>query len=110
MSARVRRNLVVLKQLYKARPASRRVILKNASADFLDTICEISLNILNGKIPLTRKQYTQLKKRKTQLRTLASRCTSIYRKKQVVNQSGGAFFLPAIAAAIPFLASLFTRG
>ena len=109
MSARIRRNLNTLEMLHKARPSGRRLILSNAGPDLLNTLCEIALNILNGKIPLTRRQYLMLQKKKNQIRTLASRSVSITKKKRLVNQSGGAFFLPAIAAAIPFLTSLFSR-
>ena len=110
MSVRIRRNLATLQKLYKSSAATRRVILNNAGPDFINTLCEIAVNILKGKIPLTRRQYTQLQKTKSELRTLASKATSIKRKKSLVTQTGGAFFLPAIAAAIPFLTALFSRG
>ena len=109
MSARIRRNIPLLEKLYKARAAGRRVILNNAGPDFLNALCEIALNILKGRIPLTHRQYTQLQRQSSGIRIFASKRTSIARKKRLVNQKGGAFFLPLLSAALPFITSLFSR-
>lgn len=100
---------MLLERLYKARTATRRIILNNAGPDFLNALCEIALNVLNGKIPLTRKQYTQLQKQKSGIRLFAAKGASVAKKKRLINQRGGAFLFPLLSAAIPFIASLFTR-
>ena len=71
MSLRVHRNLALLELLYKMPPSVRRVIVNNASSDFVNALCEIALNVLRGKIPLTDEQNKQLKKRNTIVRLVA---------------------------------------
>lgn len=109
MSACIRRNRVLLERLFKARGATRRIILNNAQPDFLNALCEIAFNVLNGKIPLTRRQYSQLQKQKTGIRNFASKSVSLSKKKKLVNQKGGGFIFPLLSAALPFISSLFTR-
>ena len=109
MSARISRNRERLKQLYSAPPAHRKVILRTANADFINSLCEIALNILQGKIPLTPRQHTKLRRRKKDLRILANKNVLISRKKRLINQTGG-FLLPLLSVAIPLFTSLFSRG
>ena len=110
MSACIRRNRILLERLFKARGATRRAILNNAQPDFLNALCEIAFNILHGKIPLTRRQYSQLQKQKTCIRNFASKSVSLSKKKKkLVNQKGGGFIFPLLSAALPFISSLFTR-
>ena len=108
MSSRVQRNLPLLEMLYKATPGVRRVIVCGSSTDFIDALCEIALNVLRGNIPLTDKQYAQLKKKKNIIRLIADKKVKHLRKKKTINQSGG-FLLPLLGAAIPFITSLITR-
>ena len=110
MSTLIHRNLALLERLHRARPGARRTILKNADADFLNALCEIALNILRGKIPLTAKQYALLKKRKEHVRLIADKRINFTRKKKIINQRGHGFILPLLGAALPFITSLFSRG
>lgn len=108
MSARMRRNLLLLEALYKAPPRVRIAIVNNAGPDFINALCEIAVNVLRGNIPLTDKQYRMLKRNKTGIRLVANKKVRVSQKKKTINQSGG--FLPALlGAAIPFIASLITR-
>lgn len=109
MSSRVQRNLAMMELLYKATPGMRRVIVCGASADFIDALCEIALNVLRGNIPLTEKQYAQLKKKRGIIRLVADKNVKHLNKKKRINQSGG-FLLPLLGAAIPFITSLISRG
>ena len=52
-------------------PSMQRVIVCNTSTDFINALCEIALNVLNGNIPLSDKQYKQLKKKKSAIRLVA---------------------------------------
>lgn len=63
--SRMQRNIALLELLYKSPPSVRRNIICNASMDFINALCEISLNVLKGVIPLTDQQYRQLKKKKS---------------------------------------------
>lgn len=109
MSLRMRRNLAMLEMLYKAQPGMRRLIVCNASADFINALCEIALNVLRGNIPLNTKQYKQLKRQKAVIRLVADKKVNHQKKKKKINQTGG-FLLPLLGAAIPFITSLFNRG
>jgi len=110
MSSRINRNRERLKLLYKAPPALRKVILRTANDDFINTLCEIALNILQGKIPLTPSQHTRLRRQKKDLRLLANKTVLISKKKKrLINQTGG-FLLPLLSVAIPLFTSLFSRG
>ena len=110
MSERIRRNRDRLKLLYKSPPALRKVILRTANDDFINSLCEIALNILQGKIPLTTSQHKRLQKQKKDIRLLANKSVVISKKKKrLINQTGG-FLLPLLSVAIPLITSLFSRG
>lgn len=109
MSNLIRRNLTLLKKLYKARVGDRRIILKTVNDDFLNALCEIVINILSGKIPLTTKQYTTLKKKKHHMRMFGDKRVNLDKKKRIINQHGAGFILPLLGAALPFITSLFSR-
>ena len=108
MSSRMQRNLSLLELLYKSVPGMRRVIVCGASADFINALCEIALNVLRGNIPLTDKQYAQLEKKRGIIRLVADKKVKRGKKKKTINQSGG-FLLPLLGAAILFITSLISR-
>ncbi len=60
MSLRMQRNLALLRMLFKSPHGIRRAIVSQSSADFINALCEIALNVLKGNIPLSDKQYKQL--------------------------------------------------
>ena len=85
MSARVKRNLSLLKQLLHSSPSQRRVIIKSASKDLILTLCEIAVNILKGKVPLNPMQFQKLKKKRAGIRLFADKKSgSIEEKKETV--------------------------
>lgn len=93
----------ILRVLRKARPALRKAILKEADKSIVYSIAEIADNLLIGNIPLTQKQKSQIRKHQNILRRLAERSEGWKKKKQLLNQSGGAFLpllLTVIASAI----------
>ncbi len=108
MSDRLCKNLPLLKLLYKALSKQRRVILQSASDQLILTLCEIALNVLRGTIPLNNAQFRRLKKRKEEIKYVASKNINAERKKKrMINQRGG-FLLPLLSVAIPFITSLIT--
>ena len=108
MSARVKKYLPLLQFLADAKPSQRAPILSNASKELILAICEIAMNIVSGRLPITQPQFKKLVKSKTNIKKIASRKTPLYVKKKIISQRGG--FLPAlIASSVPFLISLFTR-
>lgn len=105
MSAKLLRNLSLLKLLLKAKPGQRRVILQAATDELIVTLCEIALNILRGNIPLTEQQYQKLKRRKSDIKLIANKKIGVRRKRKFINQQGG-FLLPLLSIAVPFITSL----
>lgn len=105
MSARLLRNLSLLKLLLKGTPKQRHVILQSASDEFIVTLCELALNILHGNVPLTTQQYQKLKRRKAEISFVANKKIGVRRKRRMINQQGG-FLLPLLSVAVPFITSL----
>ena len=95
-----------LKLLAESKTPKRRKLLTNwASKHDIDAVSEISLNTLNGNIELTPKLFKKLKKYQNVLRVLASKKTTLEKKRRVTKQSGG--FLPLlIPAAIGAIANI----
>lgn len=95
-----------MKALYTARPQKRKELLKHSSPDLIRTLCEISLNVLKGNIPLSGTQYKKLKRQKRILKLLTDKNTSLHRKHQaIVNQRGG-FLLPLLGVVAPLIGEL----
>ena len=71
----------------------------------------ITLNALNNKIPMTKKQKGELEKRMTQAKKLAARGGSLSEKRKIVQEGG---FFPLLASIIPaaagIIGSLINRG
>ena len=107
MSDRIKRNIPILKAILSLGAKERKSFLAHSSEDLILSLCELALNILKGNIPLKKSQYTRLKKHKKWIKLFADKKTSVKKKRRVV-QTGGAFILPLIAAALPFITSLIT--
>ena len=105
MSARLRRNLALLKMLVTASPQQRKAILCAASDDLVAAISEIALNTLKGNVPISESQFRVLKKKQQLIKKLSSKRGSIYSKKKLVKQSGG-FIGALLGIAIPLITSL----
>lgn len=105
MSKRIRRNLPLLKMIFKAPASQRKVILESASTDLILSLCEIALNLRRGNIPLTESQLRKVKRQKAKIIYMSRKNTSVARKRKTINQSGG-FLLPLLSVAVPFLTSL----
>lgn len=99
MSARVKRNLPLLKILCGAKPAFIKTLLKSAPPDLTSALCECSLNILKGNVKLTPTQRKQLSRHKQSLRALARKGTSIKKRKQILQKGGfiGALLKPVLS-------------
>ena len=108
MSARVKRNLALLKHLIKTPPRQRKAILCAASDDLVAAISEIALNTLKGNIPLSPQQVRVLRKKRGLIKKLSNKKIPLRRKKHLVKQSGG-FLGPLLSFAVPLLTGLLTR-
>lgn len=81
MSNRFKRNSDKLKQLYKASTKNKKKIINSASADLLGALSDCACNILKGNVPLTTKQFNQLKRHHKNLKSLAKRSSKASKKK-----------------------------
>jgi hypothetical protein len=86
-------------------PARRKLFLKPADKELVQSICECALNTLKGNVPLKPCQKKTLSRYKRILRKLVHPKGGWKSKRKILIQHGGAFF-PALLA--PILASLLT--
>ena len=96
MSARLRRNIPILKRLHKSTKGTRAKILKDVSNDTIDCLCDCAFNILKGNVPITTRQYRSLKPYHKQLKLVTRKSTSQKLKRKTF-QTGG-FLLKVLSA------------
>jgi lipoate synthase len=105
MSARLRRNISLLRLLSKSSPSERKVILKRGGPDLIKTICECAENVLNGNVKTTPRRLSALRKHKNHLRRLVR--GTLKSQTRHLQQKGGGVFIPALlAAALPTIVEL----
>ena len=78
----------ILRALYNAKPSERKKFLSSVSDDTINALCDCARNIVQGNVPLTTKQYKQLKPYHKQLKGLQRKSSSQKHKRKVL-QSGG---------------------
>lgn len=109
MSRRLSNNADFLRVLAKAKPNLRRAILKCCHSELIKVICEVTLNVLHGVVPLNSQQERKLKRYKKILRALADRSLSLKKKKEHLNQTGGSFLPALLPPVLSALASLLSK-
>ena len=82
-SARVSRHKAFLQYLAEASPPQLQSLLSYASDSEIETICELSLNYIEGNLKSTK----DLSKRRNFLKTLASKSVSLKQKRDILNSS-----------------------
>ena len=103
MSKQMRDNLAYLHVLAKCKPKVRKVLFEHGPAELVMCICECSLNLIEGVIPLTPTQKRTLSRNKKHKKV------SRNRKNHLLIQKGGNPFLAALLPPIlSVLGSLFT--
>ncbi len=73
MSKRMKGSLPYLQVLAKSKPKLRKLLIDHVPPSVLAAICECSLNVLKGVIPLAPRQRQRLARYKTHLRALANK-------------------------------------
>lgn len=91
-------NRHMLYVLQKASPKLRKNILQNVNIETIKTLCEISINTLNGNNPICKQYANKLKNYKTPLRMLACPKRTLKSKRNILVQTGG--FLPALLGSL----------
>ena len=94
----IERRLKPLLPLLSASKKQRKSLLGRRR--IVSCLCEISKNVLNNNIPLTKERFGRLKKHKNKLRQLNDPKIS-YKQKTKILQSGG--FIPML---LPLAAKL----
>lgn len=107
MSACLKRNGALLKLVSRSPPRLRKAILGAAPIDLIKAIGEIALNALKGVIPLSPRQKTVLRRKRSVVKSLSSSKTSLTKKKKLVRQQGG-FIGSLLGIALPLITSFLT--
>lgn len=93
-------------QLIKTCPKPlRKQFLKKLPSRSVKAICECTLNVLKGNVPLSPYQKRSLSKYKTTLRKIVTKKGSLFNKKKLIVQHGG-FLNILIPAALTVLTGL----
>lgn len=85
-----------LRYLCNCKKNQQKSLIKYASKEQINAICEIILNILNGNLKIDEKQYKKLNSKKKVLRQLVNK--SSLKKKKFLIQKGG--FLQLLVPSI----------
>jgi hypothetical protein len=88
MSEAVKRQGEMLRFLCRAKPSAVKAVVKNASPQLVQTLCECCHNVLKGNVPLTAVQKRRLRRHKSSLRELTKKKLSVKRRKQILQQGG----------------------
>jgi len=99
MSRRIRQYMPILKKITRMGDAARRRYIKNCDKALLDCFSECAKNTLKGNVTMSKRQFSRLEREKTNVRALASKRTSLRKKRQIVQKGGfiGALLMPAVA-------------
>lgn len=107
MSAQIRKYYPVLKRILRMGNAARARTIKQCNRELMDCLGECARNILKGAVTLKKRQFTQLQRRKKDLRAVANRRTSLRKKKAIVQRGGflTSLLVPALATLGSILAN-----
>lgn len=83
VSTRVTGHRGFLQYLAKAEPTQLQSLLRAASDSEIKTICELSLNYIEGNL----KTIEDLNRRRNFLKTLASKSVPLLQKRDILNNS-----------------------
>ena len=84
----------ILKELAREKSIYRITILKKADPKLIIDICDIIYNILEGNLPLDKKQKELLFKERNFLRKLVEKNKITYKRRLLVQKGG--FILPLL--------------
>jgi len=86
MNERVKRLLPILKRINKLGDKAKRQYVKKCNKEFVDCVSECAKNILRGNVPLTSNQTTKLRRNKKNVRSLATKKTSLKKTRQILQK------------------------
>ena len=97
----LKQNADILSQLKFCKPSIQSHIIKNADSKLIECFSRIIINIINKKIPLTKRQFNKLKYYHKQVLVFLRKKSSLAAKKRALlvrKQRGG--FLPLLVAPL----------
>ena len=83
-----RKEAAVLTALYHLNEGQRKALLRKADAKLVRRICECSLNVLIGNVPLSKGHKSRLRKHAKVLRKLSAPDITLQRRKNIIVQRG----------------------
>ena len=86
----------------------RSNLLKNFDNCVITAIAEISKNCLLGNIPLSKCNYNKIKKYKNDIRKIASKRTTLKKRRNLIVQKGG-FLNILIPTVLSLLANVIEK-
>ena len=89
MSKRVKKNAETLRFLAHCTPKQRKLLLESADKELVTTICECTMNVLKGNVPITKAHKKKLSRYKQHLRNIADKKKSSLKRKEILIQKGG---------------------
>ena len=96
-------------KIARSKPKERKKVLKAATNEELNGLCEVCINVVHGNVQLSKKRFACFKRHKRLLHKLSNKKISLRAKRKVVNQQGG--FLGTLAAfGAPLLTQLAIKG
>lgn len=97
MSNCLKRNSEFLQSLLSKKGNKRKRLINKASMDQIDSLSEIALNIIKGKVNISPVHKKKLNRHKEKIRKLAKKI-SLKARKRILVQRGG--FLPLLITPI----------
>lgn len=103
-SKRILRHQKFLEYYAEADQKRQKSLLKSASKDQVNCICEIALNVVNKNIPVHSATKHALCNHKIALCTIADKSASFAKRKKILVQKGGAFLPLILSTVLPLIA------
>jgi len=97
MSTRVKKYLPTLKRIRRLGEKARRDYVRKCDNEFIHCISECAKNVIKGNLPLTKRQMTNLRRRRYDLRALSAKKTSLRTKRKILQKGG---FLTALVPPV----------
>ena len=98
MSERTRRYLPLLKQINRLGHRAKTQLIKKCDREFLDCVSECAKNVIKSNVPLKPAQLRRLRRERKNARVLASKKTSLKKKRRILQKGGflGALLPPVL--------------
>jgi len=98
MSDRTRKYLDILKRIQRLGEKAKKQLIKKCDKEFIDRVSECAKNIIKSNVPLKPTQLRRLRRERSKVTVLASKKTSLKKKRQILQKGGflGALLPPVL--------------